>query len=838
MRLLLALLLLTTGCDVKTVISRPLGRITVPNEYGQYPPGAFEIATNVAMRDPGVLSSLPALRSYRDNAFGTDTARKVWCGDAYQLVISQNGGTWAMRWVNAAGPSSISSPSAFSHSFSTGIAPVARQRDRTIVGTANGPIVLDSETDTTARTPGFSKPLVVFEGSTVAADAVVNGNCASYRAVYRRKFSDGYEVTGPPSESMRYANATGANVGPRLLITIEGNSGAIAGDLIDVYRTEGMPSAADPGDTHYLVSSVAISSANVTAGYVLLYDRVPDDNLGAELYGNPGQDSLPGGGGPLRYKARPPLARDIVVHGDHVLYLGTTTPASLRAYVPHTWGALTTAIDRQYGIGSRTFTADSTLGSPTLTNISTADMVGLAVGQRVRNAATLNPSATAYVLITAVGANSITLDSNATATVVGSAGYVSYDMMTIGGERVIARNYTEFSFLATHPSAGAFGYPSAGRTQAFEIRSANTRVSTLVTSDSGVDFFISRQHAYEGSFTLQASNGANYQPAIADYSGAAQTVSPEAKLNRVHWAEKAQPEAVPSANTFLVGNSEIYRGVYVGDGITLVFASDGLWQVRGDGINGWAVERKDPKLFLAARGAVDVMGGLAWAYTNRGLVSITPAGDVTEISTPIIGGRAKYSDTWDVRLAADDDHHEIWYATADGTVLDVYNERTGAFTQFSGSRSVLTTGNIGALAYSKGLSSIVFAVNGANTPLLYFEDDTSNLRIAGASVRQQPLVGDEPTSLKEWMSTTYVFDGFPLGAVLTPTFNGVFYADHAVPANANESRLVVDVPNDAPSYSEALRVGFEFTSGATTQLWTLRTIAVRYRLVNEDGVPR
>lgn len=829
MRWLLAILLLATGCDVK-VVATPLGRITVPNEYGVYPEGALEVAQNVCMRDPGVLSSMPGLQTLRTNAMPSgDTARAIWSGDAYQLVMSQQGSTYSLRWVDGSGATAITSPSAFAHSFGTGIAPVARQRARTIVGTSNGLIVVDGETDSTARTPGFNKPLAVWDGTTTTG-SIANGDAVSYRALFRRTYSDGYEVVGPLSEAMLFTNTTGSATGIRLLITVATNSGVIAGDTVEVYRTRAVTSPADPGDVHYLVGAQTITASDITATRVLFSDRVPQANLGAEAYGNPGQSDLPGGGGPLRYKRRPPMARDMVLHGDHLLYLGTTTPASIRAYVPHTWGALTTTLDRQYGIGTRTFTADRTDGSPILTNISAADIVGLAVGQRVVHATALGGFSVMARIIT-VGATSVTLDRNLTGTSLADPGFTSHDMISIAGELSLASNYSAFAFYAGYPAAP--GVPSIGKTQPFEISSSNTRVSTVTAAATGVDFFISRHHAYEGSFTLQASNGANYQPPIADFSAAAQTVATDQKLNRAHWAELAQPEAAPADNTFLIGNGEIYRAVSVG-GSVLVFASDGLWIVAGDGINGWAKGFcKDPELILAGRLAVDVMGGLAWAQTSRGLVSITPEGDVAEVSGPVIGGGAQYADTWDTRVACDRQHREVLLTTDGGINWDVYNTRTRAFV------SLVPTTQANAAAFSKSLASLVFATATAGGPSVeYFRADTSTTRLANASVRFQPIVGDEPTATKEWGTVEYVFDGLTAGATLVPSFSGTNYNARTLLAKAYEQRVVVAVPKAAPSYGEMIRPGFTFSAGGTTQLWTLRTMTVYGRQVSEHGVTR
>lgn len=817
MRWLLAILLLATGCDVKLAVAKPLGRITVPNKIGMFPPGALEIAQNVVLREPGVLSSMPGLQTLRANAMPNgDTARIIWSGDAYQLVISQQGGTWSVRWVDAAGATVVTSPSAFAHSFDTGIAPVVRQRGRTIVGTSNGPIVLDSETDAAARLAGLGQPLVYssLRNHVSASAAIAEDKQAGYTARIVRRHSDGFETFSPFSGRYVVGNPAGSgSADVDITVALESNTGVAAGDRIELYRTKAEAIGVDVGDTYYLAAIGTVFAGHVTAARYDINDNVPDVQLGRESSHSPGQ------GGPLKDNFAPPLARDIVQHGGHTLYLGTTTPARLVEYVAGRVDSPLAASDRLLGLGQRAFTADTTNGSPTLTAISAADMVGLSVGQQVSFGAVTGN-------IVSLGLSSITLDANATATAAGVA-CSAFDQMKINGVDTFISTFWFWRGNLAAPQITASGVDPL----TFSSTEDQADYSGA-PAPAGFEFSIGRQFFHEGSFTIQASNGQNYNPPIAGYADSAQTVSPEVKLNRVHWSEAELPETVPLLNRFFVGSGEIYRGVFV-DTVTLVFASDGLFQIRGDGINGFAVERKDPTLYLAGRFAVDVLGKRAYAYTNRGFVSITPDGDVEMLGLPIIGGKAQYSDTWDIRVVADHEHHEVYFTTDAGVTWNVYNVLTGAFTTFA------PTTQAPAMAFSKALASLVLATATAGGPSVEsFNADSSLTRLANASVRFQPVFGADPAAVHEWGSAEYAFEGFTAGATLVPSFSGTNYTAHAVPANASESRAVVRVPKGAPAYSDKLRPGFTFSAGGTTQLWSLRLMAIRYRQVGELGVPR
>jgi len=823
---------------VKQTVVAPLGLITQPNKYGQFPPGGMSIATNVLMRDPGVLSSMPDLQTLRSNAMPSgDTARRVWAGTAYQLVMSLQGSTWTMRWVNAAGATTITSPALFSHSFSTGIAPVVRIRDRTIVGTANGPVVMDSETDAAARLAGLGAS-ILYMSNEGAGIAVSNGQTVAYAVVFRRKFSDGYEINGPFSERRIYVNDSGATRSPTLSVPLESEMRIEAGDLCELYKTYEKPNGVDPGATLYLVKTATVTSAHLTAGVLSIVDDVPEANMGAEAYVNPGQ------GSPTENKFGPPIARDIVTHKGHTLYLGTTARASLTAYVSGTMAdppLAPSTPERATGLGLRQVTGNVTNGSPIITAVSAADMIGIAVGQGVGG----NPWFATTVYVTAVGVNTITVSGNATATVAATTvGFL--DMMTVDGFR---REVGPYAFLAMSLTAptfwsaaglGTFGLTVLSNASAFDVRADEAESSGSL---SGFTMAISRMNPHEGSFTIQASNGQNYQPPIATYSQAAQTVPVDQRLNRVHWAEAEQPEAVPLLNSFFVGNGELYRGFSVG-GVVLIFASDGLWQLTGDGTNGWALEQLDPTLILASRGAAGVMDGLVHAYTNRGLVLVSPSGVVTEVSSGKIGqasasgefAGASYADTWSTYVVCDELHHETLVTLNGGDTFTVFNSRSGRFT------TLQPTNDATAASYSRALSSIVFATATSGGPSVeYFRADSSTVRMAGAIVRFQPLVFGDPTTSKEWSDVEYIFEGFATAGALVPSFGGVNYNTRVVPAfpaNSNESRCMVGVPVNAPSFSNRLIPGFTFSSGATENAWSLRGFSVTIAAALELGSVR
>ncbi|HEX2679523.1 MAG TPA: hypothetical protein VHM19_22885 [Polyangiales bacterium] len=823
-RFALLLTLLLLGCHVKEITVRPLGIVTQPNKYGWYDAGALSVARNVMLRDPGVLSSVPGLQNLRANALANGyTARQLFAGDAYQLAIGDDAGTWNMRWVNGAGATAITSPAAFAHSFSTGIAPVARQRGRTIVGSANGPLVLDSETDTTARLAGLGRPYI-YGAFETATGWLATGKQVGYVARIRRVHSDGYETNGPFSGRYLTANDTGASEYLQLRVAIESNTQVAAGDIVELYRTRVQTTPAEVGDTYLFVKAQTVAAADVANKYLDITDDIAETSLGDEALIAPGLD------GPLKNQDAPPLARDIVVHQDHVFYLGTTTPALLNEYVSgamNSQGSALTGSQRATGIGWRAFTGTVTNGSATITAISGADMVGLAVGQHVFQGANIDG------YITVVGATSVTLNNAATGSAAAAA-CTAVDQITINGHRLQVSSFWAFSAGIGAPAASGSGMDAF----AF-VADKQPSDNYAVTDVSGFKFALGRQFAYEGSFTVQASNGKNYYPPIADYSAAAQTVAPDQRLNRVHWAEADKPEATPINNKFLVGNGEIYRGVSVG-GVVLVFCSDGLWVISGDA-NGWIVNQKDPTLILASRLSVCVMDEIAWAYTNQGLVAISASGDVTPISRGKIGqaesagefAGSKYADTWDTRLCCDEAHHEVLVTTNAGDDYWVYSGLTSSFCKRQ------LPDDATAITYSRALTSLLYGTATAGGPSLqYHLVDSSSTRLANALVKFQPLVGGDPSAQKDWLDLELAFEGVSSALTLVPQHGGTNYLPVTVPVDAAESRVRLSVPNNAPAQDPRLVFGFSFSAGDTATAWSFRMMAASYEPVSPEPRPR
>lgn len=798
----------------KTTVLRPLGLISQPAKHGQYAPGALSRALNVCMRDPGIISSLPDVRSYRDDVISSGyTLRRLFPGDSNVLAIGDNAGTWAARWVTGSGSTAITTPTGYgSLAFDTGKASAAVTRGKTIYTPNLGPIVFDSEGSTTPRIAGFYMPgnARCVSVQSTNAQSLATGYVRRYRTLFRREQSDGYILVGPVSNAADVDNTSGSTIDPEIRLDFKGDIGLIAGDIVEIYRTDDIATGSDPGDTYRLARSYKLVSADISNTYAVVRDTSTSSTLGAELYTNPGQEKLE------NTNLAPPLADDVVVFKGHTFYASRRLPASLTFKMNNMVGTLSSTTQRIYGIGTRAVTGDISSGSPTVLNISNTN--GVVIGQNIGG--TGIPQDTR---ITNIVGTTVTMSANATATTVGLSisindvieFYSDIQYIAISDHNSIVGDFSTYEMITDVPVKTDV---AAGPTLSFP-------------EQQGATYTIrhKRYNDIASPFAIRATNGQNYSPTLPATTGTALTGSHDERFNRYHWSKADQPEAVPVLNYGFVGNGTLYRMIPTRDALYM-FCSDGLYRLTGaDGE--WRVDPVDPRLILAARAAVDVLGDVIWAYTNRGLVAI--AGDqVSEVASGVIGDLlpgAVYADTWDTFLACDELHREVWltFRSGSNSVSYVYNTVTKAFVS-------VDDDEWSCMAYSRALQSLVLGAVSSNPDVLYFELDSSATRMPGAELRFQPLTGDgDPFTLKEFIELSYLFEGIGSAATLVPSFDGTNYTAATVPANALESQAVVAVPRNAPGVGRRIAPGFTLSAGGTAQRWSFRGMSLLWSLASE-----
>jgi hypothetical protein len=322
-------------------------------------------------------------------------------------------------------------------------------------------------------------------------------------------------------------------------------------------------------------------------------------------------------------------------------------------------------------------------------------------------------------------------------------------------------------------------------------------------------FVITAQRAGIASFTIAASNPQNYIPTLPATTATALTVSTKQVANGIAWSEQGQPEAVPPLNTLPVGSGTIY-GMYPTRDALWIFASDGLWRLSGTGGSAgrgfdWAVDLMDSTLSLAGPHAACVLRDTVYAYTNRGLVSISPKGIVEHSQGRLndrLPGPPFNADT-SIQIAADETNDEIWLTVTANSAAGyyIYNTLTDAWTTSAGN------GFPNVITYARFLQSVVTQnASEADSP-------SAGNNYEAFVVDYQPISNGDPMTMKQWIDETWVLDpGSASTTFYIPRWNGSDSTIVRAPVGQNQdTRLSFSIPRNSPACANTLAPGVKYT---------------------------
>lgn len=833
----------------RETLLRPLGLVTQPNDQGQYPPGALSRAQNVHMRNPGLLTTLPVPEVYKADAGGTNQIfRRLFPATASLLAASDNGAsTYQLRWITGAGSSTISFAD-LNGAFSFGVGKVQaiQHRGRYYITSDYGVLAIPSEGATAGTLAGFSPPqsIEVATYTPSPANAIPINKTVAWRAIFTRKGTNGEFVKiGPPSHAMQANNdAPTAFLDFTIRVRWPDNVSYTlqVGDTVELYRTLVQDIGTAVGAAYFLTRTATLTSTALINNYVEILDSTPQSDLGAPLYTNPSETDGDDFGGALLAKYPPGYAVDCANFKGHTFYVTQKVEGYLTVRVPSVWGVLSSSYERTHGIGTRPVTATISSGSAVLTAVS--DTTGIVAGQRVDDlhTGTRIPVGTTVLSKTA---NTITMSQQALSNNVGAIVNVN-DVIEVDGFLADARH--PYLMLAGFGSANTVGVQF---NQPLLVHYNISVVTDDTVNMSGVEMTFTEPWYRYGTPTLRATNGQNYDPPIAEISQTATVGFQDDRLNRLEISELDQPEAIAlgAGNELLVGSGEIHRIIATTDALWC-WCSDGLWRLSG-AFPSWRADPVDPTLVLVSRNAVDLLKGVMWARTNRGLVAVQD-GSIEEVSNGVIGDQlagAAFSDTWNEAVACDDANNEVHAVTINGTTAStafVFNVLSKAFasTNYVHSGDTYST----AHAYAAYLRAMVWgAVQSASAADIVRAGTNASVAIGNVLVTFQPVTGDsEPFSLKNWIDCTYAFVVHDVGFTILPSFQGQsFPADVVVEilysGTPKETRgtagLPADLGQESVAMSPTLAPGFTVSSAGTASAWTFKGLSLRWVPAAEES---
>lgn len=432
----------------------------------------------------------------------------------------------------------------------------------------------------------------------------------------------------------------------------------------------------------FLWQTYTVTSADVSAGYFLVArvlasapDRnevfvssvVNDDLLGEALYTNPGQQ------GALGAKYCPPSAAELASFAGCTWYGNTVSKHRMTLGITNVAGSTAAAnVDatNQSGLLGAITTAPlangtTTTGLATVTGVSDDFEKFMRVGMFVTDATNSTPASagTAFPADTTVlswaagapGTIDITVSANLTAT--GPRDVLIGDVVTVGGRKFYAWDLNEVwspdenlasgrrvfgipgttisatgrNSYAAQTLAAAINYESIYDTT-FRIRAVMLGEPYVYSStvSAPADILLEEIGVGGSAFTVSSSNPESFSPDATSL-----TSTNDAEVGGIMWSAPDEPEAVPLPNFARVGNA---LGTVLAltplRSSLLIWKTDGLFRVTGVAPSGWRIDPVDTQIRLVASGAVDVAEGVAFGWTDAGVVRATET-NAQAVSQPI-----------------------------------------------------------------------------------------------------------------------------------------------------------------------------------------------------------
>jgi hypothetical protein len=363
-----------------------------PNELSGAPAGALKVADNIVVNSKNVADSRRGQTQYGDPlTIGAGAVNKIF-NYASSLIVSYDD---KFAYDSGSG--------VFVDYSGTYDAPSDDVRIRSLEAlknfyftTSRGIFKIDSLTSTPRRA-GVVKALGGTASLTGGSGFLLENTAVAYRIVWGYQDANMNLILGAPSQRLVVANPSGSGMSQDVDLTWTIPDSITTEYFYQIYRSEGTATATDePSDELQLVLQGNPTAGEIAAKSFSVTDSTPYSLMRTTLYTSPSLEGI------KNANNEPPFAMDMDIFKGSAFYANIRQKQRLTlALISVESPSLGYLIDA---------TVDTTNGSPTLTSItSTAD---LRVGMRI-----IGTGIPADTRIRAIpGANSVTMDKNATAT--------------------------------------------------------------------------------------------------------------------------------------------------------------------------------------------------------------------------------------------------------------------------------------------------------------------------------------------------------------------------------------------------------------------------------------
>lgn len=399
------------------------GLVTDPSAL-DVPEGALRRADNVLLHRPGLIQPRPGFADTTGIAARTTDYRPIalYPFDGNIVVHAFDGTNYRLERASA----NVQYTGDVVPPISRARVGFAEARGSLYIATSAGIRKISSAGDTHIVSAGvptdYVQPITFVDSALATAErhAIASGKDSAYRYCWVSEDANGYVRRSAPSA--RWVETSG---GSNVVVQFERiylPDGILAGNRLEIYRTEGVTSGTSPGTDYFLVLDYEVTASDFLTGYVeswTLVDDIPDERLGAALYTSSSQ------GGVSSSNEPPPQARSIAEWAGVMWFGNTTQRTALTVELVNVYDSSSAAFDRT-GLHYSLRTGTTSSGTPTVTALSGVD--GLKVGQYVTDSS--SGPAVAGTRIPAL----TTLSSIRTLLTVTHASIVAGDTVTILGQ--------------------------------------------------------------------------------------------------------------------------------------------------------------------------------------------------------------------------------------------------------------------------------------------------------------------------------------------------------------------------------------------------------------------
>lgn len=381
------------------------GLYTSPNNLSGIPQGALAIADNVVINNKNIIDSRRGQTQYGSPlTVGSGQVNKIFNYASSQIVNYDNklgydsgSGVWT----------------AYSGTY---LAPATGYKMRSLEAlrnfyftTSQGIYKLDA-INSTPRRAGVVRALGGTAALTGSSGFLLDNSAVAYRILWGYIDANGNLIRGTPSQRLVIANSSGGT--RNVTLTFQIPDSITTEYFYQIYRSQGTLLATDtPSDELQLVIQGNPTAAEITAKSFIADDLTPYSLMREVLYTSPSLEGIENA------NDEPPLALDMDVFKGSAFYANIKYKQRLSL-------ALISVDLPSFG-----YYVDATTGttnaSPTLTTI--ASTANLRVGMRIIGTGIHTDTR----ILAIPGANSVTMDKNATATA--SVSVEFQDRFTIGG---------------------------------------------------------------------------------------------------------------------------------------------------------------------------------------------------------------------------------------------------------------------------------------------------------------------------------------------------------------------------------------------------------------------